>query len=563
MLINELSQITRLTKKAIRFYENKGLVEVKRLENGYRDYDENNLKRLKEIKHLRLIGLSISDICLYYNEVVRLDDLFEKRKEEVKTEYGKYSFQYERLCALIDSFGLEHMDLETEFDETESLCEIGSNCKCMIGLDIGTTSISATVFGSENKNQLEVFSVSYHAAVESTDPHFSLQDAEIIFQTVKRLTDYMIKRYKNTVSIGVAGQMHGILYLDEKGNCVSPFVNWQDKRGDLPFKDATYSKVIGIPTGYGICTHFYNEMNGSVPENAVKFCNICDYIAMRLAGVPKPLVHISLAHSFGAFDMGANTFDIKKLKDFINVDFLPETTCENRILGKYKNIPVAVAIGDNQASFIACAVDDETLLLNIGTGSQICAVSTQTECAGNCEIRPLTDGKNIICGAALSGGKSYALLERFVRALVGTEHSQFSHINDLAKTAYDKKTEPLHIETLFYGKRSNNAVRGSITDIDPTNFTPEAFVLGFDYGMAKELYDFYTDMPVNVNKIVASGNGIRKNETLKNVVSDMFGLPLSLSAVTEEAATGAMLFGALSAKVIRDIKSFIKQEDLP
>ncbi len=562
MLINELSQKTRLTKKAIRFYENKGLIEVKRLKNGYRDYDENNLKRLKEIKLLRLIGLSVSDICLYYNKIALLDDLFDKRKKEVKTECGKYSLQYENLCSLIDSFNLGHFDLQADFDETEPLCENELNCKCSIGIDIGTTSISATVFGLENNNQMDCFSILYNTDIESINPYFSLQDVEIIFQTVKQLTDYLIKRYKNAVSIGITGQMHGILYIDAKGNCVSPFVNWQDKRGDLPYKDSTYSKVIGIPTGYGICTHFYNEMNGLVPENAAKICSICDYIAMKLAGITKPLVHISLAHSFGAFDIEKSTFDIKKLKDLVNIDFLPETTCENKILGQYKGVPVSVAIGDNQASFIACAVDDETLLVNFGTGSQICAVCQQTKYVGNCELRPLIDGKKILCGAALSGGKSYALLERFVRSLVGMEYSQYARINDLAKTAYDKKIKPLNVETLFYGKRSNSTIRGSITDIDSTNFTPEAFALGFDYGMAKELYDFYVEMPVKVNKIVASGNGIRKNETLKNVVGDMFGLPLYLSNIKEEAATGAMLFGALSAKIIDDITHFVKRGNL-
>ena len=40
MKINEVVKITGLTKKAIRLYEDRGLITVGRSENGYRDYSE-------------------------------------------------------------------------------------------------------------------------------------------------------------------------------------------------------------------------------------------------------------------------------------------------------------------------------------------------------------------------------------------------------------------------------------------------------------------------------------------------------------------------------------------
>ncbi|HHW23199.1 MAG TPA: MerR family transcriptional regulator [Clostridiaceae bacterium] len=62
MLINEVSKITGLTKKAIEYYTLHGLISPKVLENGYRDFDENDIDRLNKISVLRKLGISIDEI---------------------------------------------------------------------------------------------------------------------------------------------------------------------------------------------------------------------------------------------------------------------------------------------------------------------------------------------------------------------------------------------------------------------------------------------------------------------------------------------------------------------
>ncbi len=48
MFINDVVKRTGLTKKAIRFYEDKGLLSVQRQINGYRSYSEDNILTLKK-----------------------------------------------------------------------------------------------------------------------------------------------------------------------------------------------------------------------------------------------------------------------------------------------------------------------------------------------------------------------------------------------------------------------------------------------------------------------------------------------------------------------------------
>lgn len=62
MLINEVSKITKLTKKAIEYYIEQKLVFPDILENGYRDFSKNDVELLKKISVFRKLGLSIEEI---------------------------------------------------------------------------------------------------------------------------------------------------------------------------------------------------------------------------------------------------------------------------------------------------------------------------------------------------------------------------------------------------------------------------------------------------------------------------------------------------------------------
>lgn len=62
MTINDISKASGLTKRAIKFYEEKGLLSVPKDENGYRHYDQEHIRILKTISMYRVLGVSITDI---------------------------------------------------------------------------------------------------------------------------------------------------------------------------------------------------------------------------------------------------------------------------------------------------------------------------------------------------------------------------------------------------------------------------------------------------------------------------------------------------------------------
>ena len=67
MLIKEVCRLTGLTKKAISYYEKQGLIEVRKGNNGYREYSKEDLALLNEISLYRKLDIAIKDIKIIIN----------------------------------------------------------------------------------------------------------------------------------------------------------------------------------------------------------------------------------------------------------------------------------------------------------------------------------------------------------------------------------------------------------------------------------------------------------------------------------------------------------------
>ena len=61
MQIKDLAFQTGLSPKTIRYYEDIGLVQPLRLDNGYRDFSERDVHNLKFLARARRLGFSVED----------------------------------------------------------------------------------------------------------------------------------------------------------------------------------------------------------------------------------------------------------------------------------------------------------------------------------------------------------------------------------------------------------------------------------------------------------------------------------------------------------------------
>lgn len=422
-----------------------------------------------------------------------------------------------------------------------------------IGIDIGTTSICGILLDCSNGEIIRSVTNNSDSFIPTANEWEKIQDTEKIISMALAITDDLL--CEDVAVIGVTGQMHGIVYFDKDGKAVSPLYTWQDGRGNLPYKDGkTYSEHLGLPAGYGSVTDFYNCENGLKPETATGYCTIHDFFAMTLAGRKTPIIHTSDAASFGGFDLKTNTF---------KNGFNPEISTGYDLVGSYKDIPVSVAIGDNQASVFGALSCDDDILLNIGTGSQISVISSEIIQGENIEVRPYTENNYLIVGAALCGGRAYSMLERFFAEIVYAATGEKMSMYDVMDKMTLSETSHISADTRFSGTRQNPALTGSITNITTENLTPAEFKYAFLNGIIAELHDMFDQMKLTRKSLVGSGNGIRKNKALIEAAEAAFGAKMKIPAHIEEAAFGAALFGmAATGKFgnTNDIKRIIRYE---
>ena len=65
MRIGQLAKLTGTTARALRHYEQAGLISSKRAANGYRVYSERTLVRVRNIRYLLAAGLTLEDVRFF------------------------------------------------------------------------------------------------------------------------------------------------------------------------------------------------------------------------------------------------------------------------------------------------------------------------------------------------------------------------------------------------------------------------------------------------------------------------------------------------------------------
>lgn len=443
----------------------------------------------------------------------------------------------------------------------------------LIGLDIGTTSLCGISCDAATGQIVQTITEQNGTFLPAAEPWEKQQDAAALVARLRRIAAALAAD-GDVAAVGLTGQMHGIVYLAADGQPVGPLTIWQDGRGDLPYRDGKsyaewLSAATGYPlaTGYGAVTHFYATVNGLIPPGAVTFCTIHDLCAMALTGRKTPLLDPSDAASIGLFSLARGQFDTAAIRAAgMDPAFFPDVSSGHAALGRTSHgVPVAVAIGDNQASVLGSVQDlAHSVLVNVGTGSQIsCAVpqAAAQVTDGRLELRPLTDDLLLLTGSSLCGGRAYAILERALRdiaaAVTGQPVESAYPAMDRLMADYRPNGSPLTVDTAFCGTRSDPQRRGSITGIGIDNFTMAALCDGVMNGIVSELHGLYAGitplLPQRPVHLIGSGNGIRHNAPLAARFSAAFGLPLSVPAHREEAAFGAALFAAVAAGAVPDL----------
>ena len=87
MTTHEVEEMLSITKKTLIYYENEGLVKPARDSNNYRNYNQEDVSRIKFILLLREMDVTIEEIKQIINDKKSIRDVLENKKDMIKKQH--------------------------------------------------------------------------------------------------------------------------------------------------------------------------------------------------------------------------------------------------------------------------------------------------------------------------------------------------------------------------------------------------------------------------------------------------------------------------------------------
>ncbi len=466
--------------------------------------------------------------------------------------------------------------------------------KYLAGIDIGTTGTKCIIIDGNGK---VLSSVTKTYKVYTPKAAWSEQEPQDWFEAAcKGLQETIMKsgiKSDDIVSLGLSGQMHGLVALDEGNRVLRRAILWNDQRTE---KECEYiiNKAGGID---GLLAYTNNNMlpgftagkilwikhnEPEIYKKIRRFLLPKDYIRLRLTGVVA--TDVSDASGTGLFDVGKRDWAYE-LVEKIGLDKieLPKayesdevtgyiTKEASELTGLPQGLPVCGGGGDAVIQTSGMGIVNEgTIGLIIGTSG---IVSMAVKNYGKNENGALqyfcNNDKELwqAFGCQLSSGGS---LEWFRDAVYKPSGNTYDLINKEAESA-PPGSEKLLFFPYLTGERcpyTDPNARGvffGLSLLHSRKHMVRAVMEGVVFGL-RQIYELIkkTTPELKPKEIISSG-GASKSKVWRKIQADIFGLPVkTLDGAAHGGAFGAALVAGVSAGIwgnIQQAVSVLKVETL-
>lgn len=418
-----------------------------------------------------------------------------------------------------------------------------------IGIDLGTSSCKGILL-NRNGAVLADHSVNYPVSTPYTN--WSEQDpADWYKATVEILKVLSEGREESVKGVGIAGQMHGLVMLDEHDEVIRPAILWNDGRsapqtaylnslGTLP----TLTGNIAFP---GFTAPRILWVKENEPENFAKAKKIClpkDYLAYKLTGVFSS--EYSDAAGMLLLDVQNKCWSPEMCEICgITVDMLPTLFESYEATGKLKaeySLPNAIlcaGAGDNAGAAVGTnTLRDGDCSISLGTSGTIFLPCDEfnTECGTALHNFAHANGKFHLMGCILSAASCN---KWWIRDILDT------HYCDPAEPDYGK-TGVYFLPYLTGERCPHNDVnaRGAFIGLS-MNTTREDMSLAVLEGVAYALRDCVEAGAVKIDKAVLCGGGA-VSKVWQTVLANVLGADIYLTE-TEQGPSMGGAFLAMTA----------------
>ncbi|MBP3964592.1 xylulokinase [Paenibacillus lignilyticus] len=450
--------------------------------------------------------------------------------------------------------------------------------EALLGIDIGTSSVKSMLMDVEGR-MLGFAQLDYETHIPS--PFYAEQDPEEWWHLTCKTTAAALQQAnlgaERIIGIGLSGQMHGLVALDENGEVIRPSIIWCDQRtvGEkLELEKVFTPKELGeliqnpVATGFQLLSLMW--MKNHEPELYRRIRSVIlpkDYVRYRLTGAIG--VETTDASSTSAYNVADRCWS-EELFAKVGIDqaLFPTAGEPWQISGSVTRqaaaegpfavgTPVVYGGADQPMQAIGNGiVSPGTVSCTIGTGGQLFAPI----------VRPVYDellrthtyvhavpDRWYLLGASMSAGLSlrwlagqilhdtdYPRLDERAEAIpAGSEGVIF-----LPYLAGDRTPhmDP-HAKGMFFGLTLKH------TDAHLVRSVLE----GVGYSMRDSL-EIFKSLGVGMDKLIVSGGGA-KSDLWKQILADILGVDVYVSTMREQACFGAAMIAGVGVQVYSSVES--------
>jgi len=437
----------------------------------------------------------------------------------------------------------------------------------VVGLDVGTTAVKAIALDPESGRVLARHEATYEVAMPR--PGWAEQDPEDWWRAAQEALG-AVSGGDAVAGIGLSGQMHGLVALDDRDRVIRPAILWNDQRTQAQCDEITERigarRLIEL-TGNRALTGFTAPkllwLREHEPEHYARIAHVLlpkDYVRLRLTG--ERATDVADASGTLLLDVAGRRWSDEVLAALeLDGAWLPRLHESPEASGVTAGgVPVAAGAGDQSAGALGVGVvAPGPLSVVVGTSGVVLgardAFAPDAEGRVHAFCHAVPGGWQAM-GVMLSAGNSLAWLRRVAAPGVAFE----ALVEEAA--AWAPGADGVTFLPYLAGERTPHPdplARGAFTGL-AQHHDRGALVRAVLEGVACGLRDCADlvagDEPGPPAAGRASGGGARSTLWLQ-IVATALERPVERLAVEEGAAFGAALLGGVAAGVWDDVEAAV------
>jgi xylulokinase len=432
----------------------------------------------------------------------------------------------------------------------------------VVGLDVGTTALKGLAIDGRGEIVAQAES-SY--PLETPRPGWAEQDPEDWWRAAQEVLDELARQAGPPAGIGLSGQMHGLVALDDTDRVLRPAILWNDQRTAAECREIEsrlgLERLIEL-TGNRALPGFtapkllwLREHEPDVWRRLRHVMLPKDYVRLRLCG--ERATDVADASGTLLLEVAERRWSEEMLAALeLEAELLPPVLESPEVSGQTPDgVPVAAGAGDQAAGALGVGVTGPgPLSVVLGTSGVVFAAADhyaadpQGRLHAFCHALPSAWH---VMGVMLSAAGSIAWARQvlapeadFGRLLAGADR-------------WEPGVEGLIFLPYLAGERTPHVdpdARGAFTGLSlrhDRSALVRAVLEGVAFGLADSLRLIRAaDVPTPIGRV--SGGGARSELWLR-ILASVLELPLQRMAVAEGAAVGAARQGGVAGGVWPDV----------